>query len=380
MIFVHALGSLAAALAVVGALYSLLAAYFVGRLTSGPAGQADGAPSLSLLKPLHGDIPGLAEALAGFCAQTYDGEVQIVLGFQDAADTALPVARELQRRHPRAELAVVVENTRHGQNPKVSNLVNMAPHAHGEVLVISDADIAVPAGYLCGLVAALAASGVGAASCLYAGRGVAGGWSKLSAMGVSYQFLPGAALGASLGLAAPCFGSTIALSAATLERIGGLGAFANVLADDYEIGAAVRRLGLKVVIPPLLVTHLCGETSLAELFGHELRWARTIRRIAPLGHFGSLAAHPLAWAILAAPAIGPGPWSLGLVAAVLAARLAAKWRIDRAVGRSSGPAWLVAPRDVLSFAVFLASLLGDSVSWGGERFRVDSGGRLSARS
>jgi hypothetical protein len=36
-------------------------------------------------------------------------------------------------------------------------------------------------------------------------------------------------------------------------------------------------------------------------------------------------------------------------------------------------------RDVLSFAVFLASLVGNDVVWRGRHYRVDDKGRLSAR-
>ena len=48
-------------------------------------------------------------------------------------------------------------------------------------------------------------------------------------------------VGTALGLAKPCFGSTIALNREALERIGGFEAFASQLADDYAIGAAVRK-------------------------------------------------------------------------------------------------------------------------------------------
>ena len=41
----------------------------------------------------------------------------------------------------------------------------------------------------------------------------------------------------------PCMGSTIALTRATLDEIGGFAAFADYLADDYEIGRAVRAKG-----------------------------------------------------------------------------------------------------------------------------------------
>ena len=36
-------------------------------------------------------------------------------------------------------------------------------------------------------------------------------------------------------------------------------AFADSIADDYAIGAAVRATGLKVAIPPLIVAHACTE-------------------------------------------------------------------------------------------------------------------------
>ncbi len=78
-------------------------------------------------------------------------------------------------------------------------------------------------------------------------------------------------------LAKPCFGSTIALRRDTLAHIGGFDAFANTLADDYAMGDAIRRLGLKVEIAPFTVGHTFSEVSFADLWAHELRWARTIR-------------------------------------------------------------------------------------------------------
>ena len=62
-------------------------------------------------------------------------------------------------------------------------------------------------------------------------------------------FLPNAVLGTSLGLAAPCLGSTIALRSQTLDEVGGFAAFADHLADDYEMGRAVRAKGYTLAIP-----------------------------------------------------------------------------------------------------------------------------------
>ena len=62
-------------------------------------------------------------------------------------------------------------------------------------------------------------------------------------------------MGVSLGLAKPCFGSTIAMTRESLARIGGFEAFADDLADDYMIGAALRRDGAVVAIPGFTIGH-----------------------------------------------------------------------------------------------------------------------------
>ena len=63
-----------------------------------------------------------------------------------------------------------------------------------------------------------------------------------------------------LGLAAPCFGSTIAIRKQTLAAIGGLEAVADQLADDYALGAAVRRAGFSIAIPAYVVGHECTQS------------------------------------------------------------------------------------------------------------------------
>ena len=113
-------------------------------------------------------------------------------------------------------------------------------------------------------------------------------------MAVHDHFLPGTILGLALGLARPCVGATIALSRETLSRIGGFKAVANQLADDYAIGKAVRQAGLRVVVPPMLVAHTFEEKSLSEVIRHELRWARTIFTVDPVGYIGSGVTHALA--------------------------------------------------------------------------------------
>ena len=61
----------------------------------------------------------------------------------------------------------------------------------------------------------------------------------------------------------------------------------------------------------------------------------------------------------------------------VAARLFLKLRIDGLFGTYAGPLWLMPLRDLLSFAVFLLSLFGETVHWRGGNFAVEPSGAMS---
>ena len=373
-------GGLFAGLALVGAGYALAAAFLAGRFMRPRSATASAYPAVTILKPLHLGEPGLSENLESFFAQDYPGEVQIVFGVHDANDPAIAVVEALQARYPHRDTVIVADGARHGSNAKVSNLINMLPSARHDILVLSDSDISVTSRWLCHVTDALAQPGVGLVTCLYTGevvRGQPGIWSTLAAMGTSYDFLPNVMLGASLGLAEPCMGSTIALSRGTLDEIGGFMAFADYLADDYEIGRAVRAKGHVLAIPAMGVGHTATESSAQELFRHELRWTRTIRTVNPLGHLGTIITFGFPIALISAVLLDFSWFSIAVLCITLAARLFLKRRIDGIFGTYAGPSWLLPARDLLSFAVFMTSLFGETVHWRGTRFAVEPSGALS---
>jgi len=373
-----ALGWLFLALGLLGGAYALAAAIFATRvLKRRPDPKPLEFPPVTILKPLYGTEPGLERALASFFNQSYPAPVQIVFGLHSADDPALGIVARIKRSFPGRDIAGVIDDSRHGSNAKVGNLVNMMAAARHDVLLLADSDIAVSGPYLREVVATLDKPGVGAVSCLYAGVGMAGFWSGLAAMGVSYQFLPNAALGIGAGLAHPTMGSTIALRRETLMAIGGFEAFADYLADDFEIGRAVRARGLAIAYPPLTVAHQMSERSLAELVRHEMRWARTVRTIDPAGHWGSFITHALPLGLVGALLLGFAPVPSAVLAAILVARLSLKARIDHIVGVAAGPFWLLPVRDMLSFGIYVASLFGRRVEWRGSRLRVDGSGAMS---
>lgn len=382
MTLVHILGLPFAALAVAAIAYQLIALAAVMRFFAAPTAGADpGAQALSavsVLKPLHGAEPRLAENLGSFLAQDYAGPVQLVCGTGDASDGALPAVSALRAGYPAADIALSTGPRRPATNAKIGNVLAMLQFARHDILVLSDSDMAVRPDYLSVLLAALDRTGTGAVTCLYVGRGDCGWWSRISAAMMSYCGLPNMVMALATGIAQPCLGSTIAIRRATLATIGGFERFADVLADDYAMGEAIAAAGLAVTVPPMLLTHCCAQGSVAEVWRQHLRWAVTIRGVAPLRHLGSGVVHAVPLAILTT-AFMPLPGVI-LVSAALAARLAIVRKIDRVAARNSTAFSLVPIADCLEFAVYAASLVARTIHWRGNALHITGDGRIAGRS
>ncbi len=367
----------ASAVAVVGCAYLLMAAILLRSLARNRAAAAPAvAPPVTILKPLCGDEPGLFDNLRSFCVQGYRGDIQIVFGVQRPGDAAIATVDRLRRALHGRDLDLVIETKAHGLNRKVSSLVNMAPRIRNDVVVIADSDIRVDPAHLSRVIAALEEPGVSAVTCLYYGVALTGIWARLGALFINAQFLPSVVVGVALGLARPCFGSTLAFRRATLVAIGGFQPFADCLADDYAMGQALRAQAGKVAIPPFAVAHVCTQASFGQLWRQQLRWARTIRSIDPVGYTGSVLGHPLPWALLAA-LVGAGSTAVLPATAVavvaIACRMAVLRQVERTYAIPAQSYWLVPACDLLSFAVFVVSFLRWEVSWRGHRFRMEAG-------
>ncbi len=354
--------------------YTLLALFAVRRFAGAPLPAPAAPRPVTLLKPLHGLEPRLRENLAGFLDQDWEAPIQMVAGANRLDDPALAVARDLS-----GDIVVVGDSPALGANAKIANLSNMMRVAKHDLLILSDSDIEVTSDYVGRVVATLDEPQVGAATCVYRGRADAGRWSRFAAAAISYQFAPAVVMSFALGAEQACMGSTIALRRTTLQRIGGFEAFADTLADDHAIGMAVRGLGLKVEpVPRTLLSHGCAELNFRALWKHELRWAATVRGVNLPGHAGSLLTHPLPISLLSIPLMPVA----GVTA--FAVSLLVRWQLARTIdgwaGEPTAPIWWLPARDLLSFAVFIASLAVRSVDWRGAKLRIGRRGQVTDRS
>ncbi|KQR77237.1 glucosyltransferase [Burkholderia sp. Leaf177] len=361
---------------VFGVSYTVVATFLVRRFFARPVVEATTFPAVTIVKPLHGAELALMQNLVSFCEQDYPGPIQFLFGVHDSRDVALDVVRHVRGLFPDADITVVSDARLYGPNRKMSNVLNMLPEARHDILVFADSDVAVEQNYLRRVVGELHQPGVGLVTCLYWGKPDTGFWGSLSADASNYQFLPGVVLGLASGLAQPCFGQTLAMRRATLEKIGGFSQFVHHLAEDHAIGEAVRLAGEKVVVPAFAVTHACVEKNAAEFVAHELRWSRTIRTIDPAGHLGSVLTHPLAFALLSVVVSGGAIWAWTTVGTAIIARLALKLQMNKALRRPAAGIALLPIWDIVLFAVYLLSFVSSRVVWRGFNFTVGRDGLL----
>ena len=377
MTLASALATVVALLAAFAIGYTLAAALLAFRMAGRATPPAASAEPITLLKPLYGAEPRLVENLATFLDQQWDAPIELLAGIARADDAAAAAVAPLPGDGPRSA-RLVVTGVAAAANAKIANVAALADAAAHDLLILSDSDMNVPPHYVATVTAALAEPGVGTITCLYRGRGDAGRWSTLAAAAISYQFLPSVLVALAIGAGAPCMGSTIGLRRATLARIGGFARFADTLADDHAIGAAIRAAGLRVAVPPIVLVHGCAETSLASLLRHELRWAATVRGVTPLpAYLGQAITYPLPFAlllVLLAPA-----WGIAMLAGSLASRLLLACAIDRLCGARTASHVVLPLRDLLGFALFCASFLVRSVEWRGAKLAMRPDGRIVVR-
>jgi ceramide glucosyltransferase len=374
MFLAVSLGDVLVAVAIIGCLFTLAAGACVLGFPVEDMKDPAVQPPVTVLKPLHDAEPDLPARLAAFHQQDYQAPIQVLCGAQHQDSPAAELLRTINEGVPDRRFELVVEPRSHGVNRKVSNLINMIPRARHDTLVLSDSDIVVGPTYLRTLTALLAPPRVGVVTCLYHGIGGEGLWTRLSALAINLQFLPQALAAISLGLAKPCFGATIALRRSTLDRIGGFGALADVLADDHAIGLAVRAAGYDVVTAPLLVGHRCFEESLRQLLRHQMRVARTIKSIDPLAYAGTVITHPWPLSLLAM-ALGSSAAVMVAIAVLLSRVLLCRcveWRF----GLPRQNYWLIPVHDLIAFGIFVGSFFGAKVYWRGADYRVASDGTL----
>ncbi len=368
------LGSLSSCIYYFVCLYSAATFFLASKARAGT--RSTHAPPVSILKPLKGIDPEIYESFRTHCLQDYP-EYEIIFGVCDPADPAVGSVERLQREFPDRAIGLVICPNILGPNVKVSNLEEMVQAARHEYLIVNDSDIRVERDYLQRVIAPLADARVGMATCLYRGVAAPTLGSRLEALGISTDFSAGVLAaqllegGLSFGL-----GSTLAFRRKELNQIGGFRAIVDYLADDYELGHRIARLGLKVVLSDVVVETHIPPYDLGGFLAHQMRWARGVRDSRLGGYIGLAATFGLMWALLNLILAHAARWSWAVLGAVLLLRILVALAVGKSVlkdSQLSGQMWLLPLRDLIAVGVWITSFWGHTVTWRGDRFELRKG-------
>jgi ceramide glucosyltransferase len=399
------------------------------------------APGVSILKSLKGLDPNMLDAFRSHCRQAYEGEYELLFGVSTEDDPAVRAVQKLQQQFPERTIHLILCPEQLGANGKVSTLVQLIAHARYDYLLINDSDITVSTRYLERVMACFApstvsslptlkqadglegagqkdaplfgpdmkgtgfspyinqspadralspqgnsphqaAKPVGMVTALYRGRAHATLPSRLESLGIATDFQAGVLLsrmiegGLHYGL-----GSTLAVSRAALDKIGGLEPLVDHLADDYELGVRIHKAGYRVALTAEVVETAIPAYTWRGFIDHQLRWARTVRDARPGGYIGLIFTHGLAWAMLNVVASGLSPVSLWLLALSFFLRLSVAMTVGAEVlgDRQTLPSlWLLPLRDFIALAIWAFGFAGNTIVWRGQRFELKAGRLIPA--
>ncbi|MBB5340765.1 bacteriohopanetetrol glucosamine biosynthesis glycosyltransferase HpnI [Tunturiibacter gelidoferens] len=340
------------------------------------------APDVTILKPVKGVDQRMYAGLVSHCRQQYAGNFEIVFGVSSLNDPAVGEIERLQAEFPACAIRLVECRERLGTSGKVSNLVQMLREARYEHVLINDSDIRVSPQYLTRVMQCFSDAKVGMVTAPYIGRTAEGGggltvWSRLEALGISTDFLPGVLTARKLeGGIRFGLGSTLATSKSVLAKAGGLEPLTEYLADDYEMGARIAAAGYRVELANEVVETTVPEYHYRGFKDHQLRWARSTRDSRKLGYLGLGITYAVPWAVMTCVASGLALWSFSLLSVVLLARVAVALSVgvgvlhDEQVLRDL---WLLPLRDFFGLGFWAWSFAGNTVVWRGELFALRDG-------
>jgi ceramide glucosyltransferase len=380
-------------------------------------------PPLTLLKPLKGCDPATEGCLRSWLTQRYNGPVQILFGVAAADDPVCELARKLLLEFPAAEAQLVVGAPLPGLNAKVAKLAELEGLAKHELLVISDADVRVPPDFLANIVAPLCAGSrsqptggkVGRAvlcapdvgqrraedcppyhpdgipslvCCFYRLANPTTLAMQWEAIAINGDFWSQVLQSRSLKPIDFALGAVMATRRQQLQEIGGFAGLVDCLADDYQLGNRIARRGHSIALSPMVVECWSPPMGWADVWKHQLRWARTIRVCQPAPYFFSILSNatlwPLLWLVVkpAAPvaACAIFCWLVRIMTALDFQRRLNRAPSDpMAQSPSQAPgryAWLILVKDLLQASIWLLAFLGNRIEWRGQRLRLRRDGTL----
>jgi len=339
-------------------------------------------PAVSILKPLKGCDETTTASLASWFQQNYAGETELLFGVAEAGDPVCEIVRRLIAENPGCRAQLFICKNLSGANAKAAKLAQLEKLAAHDLILVSDADVRVPPDFLASFVAPLREDKVALVNCFYRLANPSTTAMRWEAVAVNADFWSQVLQSQTLKPLDFALGAAILVRRKTLNEIESFASLADCLADDYQLGHRVAKLGYRIALCPVVVECWDAPQSWARVWKHQLRWARTIRVCQPAPYFFSLLSNATLWPLLwLALAVAAGiSFCVPLIAITflllrigLAQHLQRRFTPER---KLISPAWLVPVRDLLNAAIWLAAFLGNTIEWRGRKMKLRRDGTL----
>jgi ceramide glucosyltransferase len=371
MTALQATAAVCCVLAAVGACLHVIAACRLRGHLRREVNTVIGTPPLTLWRAVKPGVPDLAGKLDCLVAASRT-EDQILIGV-DACDFA--VCEAWRAKYPERDIAVIECMPDRAANPKIAKFIRMQPHARHEHWLLTDSEALPDVGFIGNFRNEWAECGAAALTAGYRFTGIRTVPQLLDAAPALLTLWPGLMLVRRMDFT---LGACTGIRAADLRAAGGWEAFADVLAEDRELGARLPSVALS-----RHVLTLDGDPiGWREWLLHLHRTAVTYRMGAPLGTLGLPVLH-VSGLLLVALVAGLPVWLLPVALFACVARIIAAFS-TAAMLRFRLPGMFLLPLIVPLFetVAWATAWLPLPVWWSGKwrRLGMTSHGSRPARS
>jgi ceramide glucosyltransferase len=281
LVFFVAVGFIAYAIEIV-ALRSLLKVDFSSSYT----------PPVSIIKPIKGIDDNLFDNLESFCNLDYP-QYELIFSLPSCTDPAYKIANKIKLKYPKRDIAIVIDNSLHGLNPKINNMYKAYMMAKYDTIIISDSNVFVGKDYIKQTVKYLKSNEVSVVTNPIRGTRALSFGALLENLQLNTFVTCGMAfLNTKTNI--PCVvGKSILFSKKDLEEAGGFWFIKDYLAEDFMIGKLIKQKNKKVALSNYFIDNVNEYWGFKKFLNRHTRWAKMRWKIGGAYYISEILSNPV---------------------------------------------------------------------------------------
>ncbi|KAI8138156.1 glucosylceramide synthase [Fennellomyces sp. T-0311] len=341
------------------------------------------APGVSILRPLKGVDLELADNLRSSFEQRYP-KFEIIFSVADHDDAAVPVVQQLMSEYRDVECRLIIGDRQVGINPKVNNMVKSYESAKYDIIWILDSNVHVDRETLGRSVDELMEPGIGLVHHLPVAMQPSSFAAEVEHLFLDTNHAKMYLAINQVGVASCVMGKSNLYRRSDLDRAGGLGAFAQFMAEDNIVGEALWHQGLRHRMSADTACQVLGRITPLEYCRRRARWVRLRKYIVTAATLTEPFTESIVCILMGATGawilFGSSPlWYFGihwfawfLNDYVLYRKLVSTSSYARKPHQPLSPyrftrAWI--SREVLALPLYLYAMVGTRITWRGQDYR-----------